>query len=466
MGFHLARQEPYQSCGINLQSLLALDNLAPKARPGIGQGPICFEDERTCLFRRRRLSSPPMNNVAAGFWGCYFGTTALMLAGSALAYLRSLHRISLNAALSALVSGFFVISFLGGLPISDPDILSRLLAHITAFTASILCYLLLSTLGGLKSSDKRRRAMLTLGGVALAAVAAGWLLEPLQAIKLSLAETFVIGSFALSACIRSSIRGDRLALPSVWGLIFMLTALVGLGWIGLDRQHAPWQAHIVSAVAATLYLGTMSWVLWARYSHLIELHEVMVHGPGYDPITRMRSPAETGNMVNLLFEKFRSDSSPLGIVVLTVVNLYTLDKLHGQAALNHALFVSAGRFRRAVPANIEMGRLGQGGFVLIMPNCQDSGNLIDLARRVGARLSKPVLLNTSTDVTMLEGRTTRWAADLGVGVLKVSDPGMGSARAIAIARAMSRTALSYASRVAWFDHASGEIVELPSSAPK
>ena len=52
-----------------------------------------------------------MDKLAYGFWGCYFGTTALMLAGSTIACTRSLHRIWLNAALSATASSFFVLAF-------------------------------------------------------------------------------------------------------------------------------------------------------------------------------------------------------------------------------------------------------------------------------------------------------------------------------------------------------------------
>ena len=44
-------------------------------------------------------------------------------------------------------------------------------------------------------------------------------------------------------------------------------------------------------------------------------------------------------------------------------NLYALEQLHGRAAFNHALFVCAGRLRRVVPQNVEMGRLGEDGFL-------------------------------------------------------------------------------------------------------
>ena len=43
-----------------------------------------------------------MNTVAVGFWGAFFGSVALMLAGSLLAYVRSMHSVALRGALTAL----------------------------------------------------------------------------------------------------------------------------------------------------------------------------------------------------------------------------------------------------------------------------------------------------------------------------------------------------------------------------
>ncbi len=199
----------------------------------------------------------------------------------------------------------------------------------------------------------------------------------------------------------------------------------------------------------------MSYVLWARYSYLIELQEVMAYGPAYDPVTRMRSHEETGQLVGQVFKSFRDQPEPMGVIVLTIANLYALEKLHGTAAVNSALFVCAGRLTRLVPASVEMGRLGQDGFLLMMRNCHDSGRLIRLARSIESRLRKSVTLNT-----------TVWVAEIGVGVLRLNNPAVRGASAISMARGMSRTAISYESRVAWFDHASAEIVELPVLASR
>ena len=409
-----------------------------------------------------------MEQLVTGFWGSYFGAAILMLAASAFAFRHALRRIARNAAVSALASAFFVMAFLGGLPIEDADTLARLLAHIASAVSALLAYMFFSLLGVLRHAAIRRRTIIALAALASGVIGVGWLLAPLQALALGAAMACLLGGVALSLALRSAARGERLAGVAVTGLCCMLVAVVGLSWIALDRANVPWPVHAVSAIAATAYLASMAWMLWLRYFYLIELKEVLAHGPGYDPVTRMRTHAETGNMVGAAFKLFHDDPIPLGMIVITIANLYMLEKLYGLAAVNHALFVCAGRLRRTLPGPVEMGRLGDDGFLLLMYNCKDSGTLIQLARRVQAHLSKSVVLNSGIDADPLahqKKQQTRWAADVGVGVLRVSKADARPATAVAVSRGMARTAWSYPSRVAWFDEKSGEIVAMPVIQP-
>ncbi|WP_395055253.1 GGDEF domain-containing protein [Polaromonas sp.] len=403
-----------------------------------------------------------MDKLAYGFWGCYFGMTALMLAGSAMAFNRSLHRISLNAGLSATASGLFVLAFLGALPIPDPDTLSRVLAHVAIAASSALAYLLFSIVGALDDHQARRRAQCALAALALGGVALGWLLPAVRALAVGVGIAWWLGLVALGVALRSAWRGERLAWRAFFAVLFLLIVMIGLGLIALARGQVPWQVHAVSALAGTAYLTLMASALWVRYAYLIELNQIMAHGPSYDPVTRMRSHTETGQMIVNAFKHQRDQPMALGILFVSIGNLYALEKLHGTAAMNHALFVCAGRLRQVVPAQFESGRFGEDGFLLLLPECRDSGQLIKLAHRLGPRMAKAVTLNTSVDTTRRESEQTRWRADLGIGVLMVSDPAAKVSATLATARAMSCTAMSYASRVAWFDHASGEAVELPS----
>ena len=402
-----------------------------------------------------------MQTLAIGIWGCFFGVVLGILAGSVFAYARSLRRIALNAAMSALASALYVAAFLGMLPIADAQTLTVFLAVVTMTVSVLLIYMLFAMLGLTKSARTRQRTMAVLFGVFLLALVWGWQLESKDFLVLSTVTACLLGLIALGAAIKKALAGDRLAWAVVFSLCCMLVALVGLSAIAHERGQTNWSLHALSALAATLYMVIMASVLWSRYAYLIELHKMMAYGPSYDPVTRMRTHAETGQMVGAAFKSFRDKPQPMGIVALTIANLYALEQLHGTPAVSHALFVCAARLRRTVPSHVEMGRLGTDGFVLVMPECKNSTILIDLARVVEARLRRSVSLSTSRNAAQIETDSTLWVADIGVGVLMVSNPESRGSDAIAMGRRMSRTAISYASRIAWFDHSSGETVELP-----
>lgn len=404
-----------------------------------------------------------MEILAAAFWGAFFGTAALMLAASAVAFARSLQRVALMAGLSALISALFVVAYLGWLPIASAQAEARLLAHVAVAAAVVLCLMLLSLLGRLRQPFVARRAYAALLGSASAVLAVGWMLEAAQSLALGSLMAFIVGALMLGVAVRSAARGDRLAWAAVTGVACMLVAVAGLSWIALDRG-APWQVHAVSAAAGTAYLAAMAAALWSRYSYLLELSEVMAQGPNYDPVTRMRSHSETGQMVGDLFLRREADHRPVGVIAVTIANLYALENLHGRAAMNHALYLCASRLRRIVPAGVQMGRLGDDGFLLLVRSAEDMQQLVQLARQVRERLSRPVELGTSRAPAALEAQRTAWVAEVGVGVLATSAH-MRPSHAVATARAMARTAWSYASRLAWYDQVSGHIAELPVADP-
>jgi GGDEF domain-containing protein len=404
-----------------------------------------------------------MHTLAVAFWGAYFGTASLMMAAALAAYVQSQQRVALTAALSALVSALFVIAYLGWLPIAQPAIEARLVAHVAVITATVLGLMLLAMLGYLRKPATARRIRLRMTALAAGALAAGWLLDATQALALGSVVALGIGGAGWVIGIRSARRGDRQAWVAVCGITFMLVALGGLSWIAMNREGVPWQVHLTSAVAGMAYLAAMATAMWQRYSYLIELREVLAQGPRYDPVTRMRSNAETGNMVGLaFFSEQQNQTRPVGIVAISIGNFYALENLHGRAAVNHALFVCAGRLRRCVPADVEMGRLSEDGFLLVARNATDLPRIVQLGRVVAERLSKPVKLSTEAAAGGLEAAKALWAAQVGVGLIVTSARERPSA-VVAMARDMSRTAWTYASRVAWHDQSSGQIAELPAA---
>jgi GGDEF domain-containing protein len=349
-----------------------------------------------------------MNNVAAGFWGAYFGTVALMLAASLAAFVRSLQRVALMAALSALVSGLFVVAYLGWLPVEGAA-RYRVQAHVGVGAAAVLGLMLLSLLGLLRRRAAAQRAYIVMATASAAVLGIGWLLGALESLVLGSLMALLVGVVNLGVAMRSAARGDRLARVAVAGVAVMLIATAGLSWIAV-RGGAPWPLHAVSAVAGVIYLTTMATALWSRYSYLLELSQAMAHGPSYDPVTRMRSHIETGQLVGDMFFGRDVAGGPLGIVAVTIANLRALERLHGRAACNHALFIFAGRLRRYAPAGVEMGRLGQDGFLLLLRDARDTQRLVQLARLVRERLARVVVLSTSRSPADLEAGRTEWMA--------------------------------------------------------
>jgi GGDEF domain-containing protein len=403
-----------------------------------------------------------MDAVAAGFWGAFFGTAVLMLVVSLTAFARAQKRVALMAALSALLSAAFVIAYLGWLPIEGAAE-ARVLAHAAVLSAVALGLMLLSLLGLLRFPAVARRTVLALVALGVGVAAAGWLLPAEQALALGSLFAGTLGAAMWAVALRRALGGDRLAWVTVTGVFFMLVALSGLSWIALDHTVA-WPVHAVSAVSGMVYLTVMAGALWKRYSYLLELAEVMAHGPSYDPVTRMRSHSETGQMIGDLFFRREAEARPVGVIAVCIANLYALENLHGRAAFNHALFITAGRLRRCVPESVEMGRLGEDGFLLLARNPSDVRRMNEIARTIRERLARPVVVSTSREPARLEAASTAWAAEVGIGVLATSTQ-VRPSQVVGTARAMARTAWSYASRLACFDADSGQIAELPPERP-
>lgn len=398
-----------------------------------------------------------MDAVAAGFWGAFFGTAALMLGTSLAAFARSHRRVALMAGLTSVTSAAFALGYLGLLPFEGATH-ARVLAHLAVGAAVLLALLLMSTFGLLRQRAVGRRVVaLTLGSGALVLVA-GWWLDAVQALTLGSVAVLVLGAAMVVVAVRAARRGDRGGWAFVGALVCMLVAVAALTWIALTRATA-WPVHAVAALAGMAYLVVIASVLWARYSYLLELAQAMAHGPAYDPVTRMRSHSDIGQMLGEVFLQRGADARPIGVIAICIANLYALENLHGRAAFNHALFVCAGRLRRCVPADVDMGRLGDDGFLLLAPRAADLQRLAQVARQIRDRLMRPVTLSTSNDPAGLDAADTSWVADVGIGVL-VTNTQVRPAHAVTASRAMARTAWSYASRLAYYDTEAGQIAEL------
>jgi GGDEF domain-containing protein len=393
-----------------------------------------------------------MDAVAAGFWGAFFGMATLVFAVAFLAFQRSMRGVARIIMIPPAVLVLFVAVHLGWFPVEGAA-LARLQAHTAVAASAGLSIMMLALLGILRRPRQRRLGLGGILGAGALALGAGWFTDAGTAHLIGTAGAFAIGLSMLPIATVRVVRGEPLAWVAVAGLWLTLTTLAGLSW---TARHPPghWGVHAVSASFAVAYLILMAVALWTRFSYLLELSRVIPQGTEYDPVTRMRSHSETGQMVAEFFARRGHPVRAIGVVAVSIGNLYALENLHGRAAFNHALFVCAGRLRRCVPMNVEMGRLGEDGFLLLVADGAGVDRLAVLARSLRDRLSRPIVLGTG-----LQTGRTEWAAEVGVGVLSADAP-VRASEAVARVRAVSRSAWGFPSRLACYDMAARRIEEL------
>lgn len=402
-----------------------------------------------------------MQSIVAGWWGAAFGTAALMMAGAVAAYLASLRRVALMAATASVLYTSFAASYLGFLFDVDAGARLRLDATIFMLCAVLLGHLVLAMIGHLRQPATARRWRVSLYGFGAVVTGTSWRLPAAQGFMLCTLAGFFLGAVALVLCVRRAQRGDRLAVVSIVGVLSICISCGALTLIALDDAMR-WQVHAVGAVAGMAYLCVIAIVLWLRFSYLIELRRVMSHGAAYDPITRMRTHSETGRMVGFAFFQHMHAGTLVGVMAVSIGNLYMLEQLHGRAAVNHGLFVAAGRLRRTLPGGVEAGRVDEDGFLVLARDVDDVDKLVELAHSIVQHLSRPVGLSTSAEPGELESGQARWVAQVGVGIV-VTDAGDRPSAAIERARTLSRAAWGFPGRVAW-EAEDGRVAEAPQLA--
>ncbi|HEY8050802.1 MAG TPA: GGDEF domain-containing protein, partial [Ramlibacter sp.] len=401
-----------------------------------------------------------MQPLVAGFWGAFFGAAALMVAGAVAAYIRALRRVAMMAGSASLLYVLLAACYLRIVPIDDAAVRLRVDSCVFLISTALFGQLVLAMVGHMREPAAARRWRTGFAGYAIVVAGTSFLLPAGSGFIFATGGGFLIGAVALVLALRRAQRGDRLAGIAILGLVSIGVSGSALTVIALDRA-APWQVHAIAAVAGIVYLSIIAIVLWMRFSYLIELQQVMRHGASYDPITRMRTHSETGQMVGLAFFDRKLKGTAVGVIAISIGNLLALEQLHGRVAVHHGLFVSAGRLRRILPGGVEGGRLGEDGFLALVRGFEDINMLAQLGHDVVERMSRPVTLSTSTEPGELESGQANWVAQVGVGIV-IAGPGEPPSAAIARARTLSRAAWGFPSRVAWQD-GSGQLAEAPAS---
>lgn len=397
-----------------------------------------------------------MDPLAAAFWGGFFTVATFMLAAAVGAAARGFRVLAAAGVTYSLVPALFVSAYLGLLPIRNEAALTRGLIHVNVIGTMVLMLQLMLVLRSYRKpiTDQRWQVALLLAGVAVLAVS--WALSARQGLWLATAYAVVQCLWVAGAALRKALRGNPIAWLSVGGVLLALTSLVGMVWIHTHGGRVPVAVHGLTATASIGYVTIMGWTMWMRYSHALDLRQVMAQGPSFDPVTRLPSHAQAGRLVGRFLRA--GPTLPLGVVAVSLANLAALESLHGRAAYNHALYMCAVRLRRAAPLGSELGRLGDDGFLVLM-RTDDPALLKHVAARVLRALTQPVHVDTAASDT--EGATvsTDWVAEAGIGITlgKGRD---GAGAAVATARALSRAAFATPSRIVFGETREGPLEEV------
>ncbi len=406
------------------------------------------------------LLSSAMDALSAAFWGGFFTTAAFMLAAGIAAAMSGFRRVAAVGITYSLVPALFVAAYIGLLPAADRAQQARVLAHLTVLGAMGLTSQLMLVLRGYRKprADHRLHLVLVLAGCAV--LAATWLLPPDVGLLLANVYAFGLGFWLIGLALVKAWRGTRVAWISVAGVTLALVSLASLGWIFTRGGVAPPGVHAIAALSSLLYVAIMGRVMWMRYSHALELRQVLRHGPSFDPVTRLPSHAQAGRLVGAFVRA--GSAQPVGVVAVTLANLASLESLHGRAAFNHALYVSAGRMRRSAPLEAQLGRLGDDGFLVLL-RTRDAGLLKHVAAKARRALTQPIHVGADLDDREAGGVPAEWVADVGIGISLSKEPDAAGS-AVATARAMSRAALAASGRIVFAEGRDGPLQEVTEEA--
>jgi GGDEF domain-containing protein len=400
-----------------------------------------------------------MESVAIAFWGAFFGCAAVAFAAALLAFTRSARRVALVGSLAAMLSALYTLVFLGWVPVDSRELLHRLQALIAIASGAGLAIALFLLLGTFRRPESIARASRVIAMLAVMCFSLAWLAPAQDALGLASVVVAAVTAVALVAAAASARSGESAGWLTLAALLCACVSMAVLNWYAFRPDRTPWPMHAIGAVCGIAYLLCVAVAMWTRYAYLIEVSKVMTHGPNFDPVTRMPS-YEAGQPMHEL--PHANPNEALAMLAVSISNMKMLEELHGRAAYNHALFLCATRLRRMALPGAELVRLREDGFLLVFRHAGDPQVLVGYARSLMQRLSRPVILGTSREIQQLEESGAIWIANVGIGVLMESTSAPLEVSA-AGARAMSRTAWSYPSRMAWFDEAAGTIAELPAT---
>jgi GGDEF domain-containing protein len=274
-----------------------------------------------------------------------------------------------------------------------------------------------------------------------------------QQIPAAAAVSLLGGILTLWLTVRAWLMGDRLAPVMAAGCLLTVPALAGLHAVAMGLPGMGTALHAALAFCAALSNGLTGFVLWRRDRH--EWRARHEDGPPafqLDPVTKLHSGI---SLVRKLVKAQRRRNRTRRDGAVLAILLFDVDRIAAQAGaagVNEMFICIASRIQRQVGVINTVGRYYDRCFVSLVETIQSPASLRTLGLRVATSLRRPI------EVMGSSGQRIEVTADVGVGVVHLSQAEAAVEDILHDAQRMAEAARGMRSRAAILDPASGEVV--------
>lgn len=300
--------------------------------------------------------------------------------------------------------------------------------------------------GWLHSRQRDRLSSLVLPALAVIALTGGpllLLLETQWELPASAALTLACLLASLGLTLRAAQRGDRLASGLAAASALMVPGMIGLYSmaLGVTRSGLGWQSAIAGCAVTALF--GISLVLWIRGQQHRRLNNQGTERR--DPTTRLYNGAA---MMQRIIESQRRRRKTGSDGALMAVMLFEPGKLVtqvGHSGLQHIYTELALRMQRQTGVINPAGRYFDSCFLVVLETLHSPAWLRKMGLRVAASLRQPI------EVESLTGERLIISADIGVGLIHLSQASRNVDQLLHEALSVATAARCMGSRAALLD---------------
>ena len=152
----------------------------------------------------------------------------------------------------------------------------------------------------------------------------------------------------------------------------------------------PSHALILVALALTATLGVLGWVVVLR-KRVRESEERFRYMAQHDLLTGLATRGLLHDRLNVALERAKRYPAGLGLLMLDLDKFKTINDTHGHQAGDETLRLTAERISGSVRKSDTVARMGGDEFVVLLPDLHDPMEAENIASKVVAALSLPVL---------------------------------------------------------------------------